>query len=87
MVLLQVAAHAGNIRFGMVVSKRVGKAHDRNKAKRRLRTICRQWLPRLRDSYDIVLVARPGAATVEFAQLEVAVGALFRRAGLLSTAP
>lgn len=58
-------------RVGFTASKKVGNAVLRNRAKRRLREIARDALPRLgRAGWDYVLVARPGATiTRDFAAL------------------
>ena len=63
-VLLQARDRAdGNarLRIGYTCSKKVGNAVARNRAKRRLREIARQVLPRAgRPGWDYVLVGRPG---------------------------
>lgn len=45
-------------RLGVVASKRVGKAHERNRAKRMLREVFRLNRHRLSTRMDIILVAR-----------------------------
>lgn len=57
-------------RLGITVSKKVGKAHIRNRAKRRLREIYRSELPKLKPGYDIVLVARGRTAEAPYWQIQ-----------------
>jgi ribonuclease P protein component len=45
-------------RFGIVTSKKVGKAVTRNKAKRRLRAIIQQETVNLKAGFDVVIVVR-----------------------------
>jgi len=75
------------IRFGFVISKKVAKrAHVRNLLKRRMREIIRcQLLPRVRAgrSIDMLFVARPPAAALDFAALSRDMADLMRQAGLL----
>lgn len=59
----------GASRFGFSVSRRVGNAVVRNRVKRRLREFVRlhrQDLPRARD---LVVIAKPGAAKLCYAEL------------------
>jgi len=70
-------------RYGFSVSKRVGKAVARNRVKRLLREILR--IMPLRSGWDIVFIARPAAATADYANLERAVAGLLSRAHLLAT--
>jgi hypothetical protein len=50
-------------RFGFVTSKKVGKAHDRNLVRRRLRHICANLLTTFIPG-DYIFVARPGSPTL-----------------------
>jgi ribonuclease P protein component len=69
-------------RFGFVVSKKVGKAHDRNRVKRRLREVCRLGGDSWRRGFDAVFVARSASANAPYADLEGALRQLMRRGGL-----
>ena len=68
-------------RYGLSVSKRVGKAVTRNKVKRLLREILR--LTPIELGWDIVFIARPRAASTNYAELEKSVVGLLSRARLL----
>ena len=74
--------HAETRRFGFSVSKKVGKAHDRNRVKRRLRAICRAHGHGWRRGFDAVVVARTPASGVAYVELDAALRALIDRAGL-----
>jgi ribonuclease P protein component len=67
-------------RYGLTVSKRVGKAVTRNLVKRRLREILRHTV--IKPGWDIVFVARPPAAGVDYSSLRDTVRILLNRAGI-----
>ena len=67
-------------RYGLTVSRRVGKAVGRNRIKRRLREILRQTT--LRPGWDIVFIARAPAAQTDYTGLGQSVRDLLSRAGL-----
>jgi|YNPNPStandDraft_1061719.scaffolds.fasta_scaffold227137_1 ribonuclease P protein component len=71
-------------RFGVVVSRRVGKAVSRNRIKRQLRAVLQYWIPKLRTGYDIIVVAHPVSFTASSHELEKTLERLFKAAGLLS---
>ena len=70
-------------RIGITVSKKLGKAHIRNRVRRRLREVYRlneaQFLP----GWDIVVVARTRAVDAEFSKLTAAFLSLAKKSGLL----
>ena len=76
LVALAVPSRRDEGRVGVTVSRQLKTAVERNRARRRLREVARLGL--LADSagrprgirYDVVLIARPAALTLRFADLK-----------------
>ena len=73
----------GLSRYGFSVSRRVGNAVVRNRVKRLFREILRQ--APLQTGWDIVFIARPTAASTDYASLEKSINNLLAQARLLSS--
>ena len=57
-------------RVGLTVGKVIGKAHERNRIKRRMRDVLRRHLGELPPGCDLVLHPQRSVLTLEFAKLE-----------------
>ena len=55
----------GKCRYGITVSKKIGGAVKRNRAKRVIRAAFREIYPKLNGGYDFVFVARVRTTTVK----------------------
>jgi ribonuclease P protein component len=76
------AERAGTIGLGFTVTKKIGNAVIRNRARRRLREAARAILPGpARPGHDYVVVARAGALTRPFTLLQGDLAAAFAQIG------
>jgi ribonuclease P protein component len=69
--------------FGFVTPKYVGKAHDRNLVRRRLKAIAAACAPDLRHGFHVVTLARRTVGQADFAALEKEWRRLAGKAGLV----
>jgi len=61
--------HEEPARFGIITSRKVGGAVERNLVRRRLREICRAQCPFARPGLLVVVSAKAAAATATFSEL------------------
>lgn len=66
-------------RFGVTVSRKVGNAVLRNKVKRWVRESCRRMQRELPAGLDLVIVARPSAASAGYGPTALELANLARR--------
>ena len=83
MVLYARKNRTGTNRVGITVSKKLGKAHIRNRIRRRLREVYRLNEEAFQPGWDIVLVARSRALNAPFSQLNASCLSLAAKAGIL----
>ena len=80
---VQFSEDAGLRKFGVSLGRALGKAHLRNRLKRRLREIYRVEKGRFRGGYQIILLPRRGSVERPFEELKQSFLSLSTRAGLL----
>jgi ribonuclease P protein component len=73
-------------RCGFTVSRRLGKAVERNRARRRMQEAVRLAWDLIEPGWDIVWVARPPLGVAEFLDIQDACIRLLRRARVLQSA-
>lgn len=71
---------ANRSRIGLTVGKVLGKAHERNRIKRRLREALRRHLNLLPPRCDMIFHPRRSVITLEFAKLEAEIVRILEQA-------
>ena len=87
MVLYARPNRLGENRVGITVGKKLGKAHIRNRVRRRFREVYRLNEEAFLPGWDIVIVARSRAIDADFTKLTAAYLQLADKAGLLRKTP
>ena len=74
-----------HLKYAVITTRKVGKAHDRNLLRRRIRAILQRHGDRIADPKRLlVTIPRPGSATANYADLETDWLKQAKRLGLLS---
>jgi ribonuclease P protein component len=81
LVLKLIGGTGAPSRIGLVTSKKVGGAVERNRVRRRLREIIKTM--NIKCGTDLVFVARSSAGSANFPALQGSVRDLLKRAGLV----
>lgn len=76
----QSPAVAAGARVGLTVGKVLGKAHERNRIKRRMREALRRHVDVLPRGFDLIFHPRRGVLTMEFAKLEAEIVRILEQA-------
>ena len=72
-----------NIKIAVVLTKSFGKAHTRNKARRRVRAICSQLFNDMQNGFCIIIRIDNEFKNKQFNEEKRIISSLFGRAGLL----
>lgn len=71
-------------RVGLTVGKVLGKAHERNRIKRRMREVLRRHVDLLPQGFDLIFHPRRVVLAMEFAKLEAELVRILELAGRLA---
>ena len=83
LVLYVTPSRTKSIKVGFSVTKKIGKAVQRNAVRRRLREIVQKQLPNFKQNYNIILVARDNISNFSFESLSKQFLDLAKKAELL----
>ncbi len=73
-----------NIRIGISLSRKLGKAHDRNRIKRRIRAICYELLDNMNTGITIIIKPGPGSRDMSFEEFRGDLVKVFKNSGILN---
>ena len=74
-----------DIRLGITVSKKLGSAVNRNRAKRVITAAFRECAPHIRSGYDFVLTARTRILSTKSTEVAVSLMKVLQEADLVKT--
>ena len=84
LVIYTMKNRSDNTRIGISISKKVGKAHERNRIRRCIKEAYRLNIdPRVATGYDLVFIARINAADKEYRELEKSLKYICKRANVM----
>ncbi len=73
-----------DIKIGIAIGKKLGKANKRNWIKRRIRAICSELIVQMNDGFSIIVKPGPENEAMSFEELKRDIVTLFRNAGVLN---
>ena len=72
-----------NIKVGISISKKIGKANKRNLLKRRVRSICHELLNEMNDGLSVIVKPYPESLYMSYSELKSDIEGLFRYTGVI----
>lgn len=82
-VVYVIKNRTGNVRVGITTSKKIGNAVQRNRSRRCIREACRECVPKVKNGYDLVFVARGKTPHVKSTEIARSMHRLLQSAGVL----
>jgi ribonuclease P protein component len=70
--------------FGVVAGRSVGRAVQRNRAKRMVREALRTILPQIKPGWNVILISRKPILQANFSEIQSCLNQLFAKANLIN---
>jgi len=84
LIMVYFRSASGSPRIGVIAGRAVGKAVQRNRAKRLLRHAVIPFISEIQTGWDILLIARKPLLEASFEQIQEAIGLAFYRSSILA---
>jgi ribonuclease P protein component len=82
LVLRSLRTDRPDTRLGLSTPRTLGGAVQRNRVRRRLRELVSEQRDTIGAGWDLLLIARPEAASATYGELRAALGSLLERSGI-----
>ena len=73
-----------DIKIGISVSKRIGKAYKRNWIKRRIKAVCYELIEQMNEGFSIIIKPGPESLDMSFEELRIDIISVFKHAGVIN---
>jgi ribonuclease P protein component len=74
-------------RVGISISRKVGKAVVRNRIKRLIKEIVRQWMDQIHSEMDLILIVRNPVVGLDYKEMESSLRHVMKRANVFTQLP
>jgi len=82
LVLRSLRTDRPETRIGLSTPRAIGGSVQRNRVRRRLRALVRERVEAMGTGWDLLVIARAGAATANYGELREALQTLLKRSGI-----